>query len=188
MVIKMILKKDIVLDSNPLLRQKSKDVVLPLSDEDKKTLDDMIEYLENSQDEEKALQYDLQPGVGIAAPQIGILKKMFAVLTYDEKGKLHKYALVNPKIISTSASKAYLNTGEGCLSVQQVHQGYVKRYNKIKISAYDYVSNKDVTLTLKGYVAIVVQHEYDHLDGILYYDRINKLNPFKQEENDIIIE
>lgn len=184
----MILKKDIVLDSNPLLRKKSEEVSLPLSDEDKKTLDEMIEYLENSQDEEKALKYDLQPGVGIAAPQIGILKKMFAVLTQDEKGVLHKYALVNPKIISTSAAKAYLTSGEGCLSVQTGHQGYVKRYNKIKIKAYDYVSGKDVTLSLKGYIAIVVQHEYDHLDGILYYDRINKLYPFKKEENEIEIE
>ena len=184
----MILKKDIVLDSNPLLREKSVNVTLPLSDEDKKILDSMIEYLENSQDEEKAIEYDLQPGVGIAAPQIGILKRMFAVLTYDEKGKLHKYALVNPTIISTSAAKAYLAGGEGCLSVANTHKGFVKRYNKLKIKAYDYVSDSEVTLSLKGYLAIVVQHEYDHLDGILYYDRINKQAPFKKDEEDIEIQ
>lgn len=183
----MILKKDIVLDTDPLLRQKSEEVTLPLSKEIEEILDQMMEYLENSQDDELAKKYDLQPGVGLAAPQIGILKRMFTVLTYDEKGQLHKYALVNPKIISTSVAKAYLNTGEGCLSVPESHQGFVKRYNKIKLKAYDHISKQNVTLTLKGYVAIVVQHEYDHLDGVLYYDRINKQNPFKIDEEDIEI-
>lgn len=173
----MILKKDIILDSNPLLRKKSEDVALPLSKEDEKLLDDMMEYLENSQDEELSIKYDLQPGVGLAAPQLGILKKMFVVLTYDEKGNLHKYALVNPKIISTSVTKCYLSGGEGCLSVKDAHPGFVKRYLKIKMKAYDHISKQDVTLSLKGYVAIVLQHEYDHLFGVVYYDRINKKNP-----------
>ncbi len=173
----MILKKDIILDSNPLLRKKSEDVTLPLSKEDEQLLNDMLEYLENSQDEELSKKYDLQPGVGLAAPQLGILKKMFAVLTYDEKGNLHKYALVNPKLISNSIAKCYLAGGEGCLSVQESHPGYVKRYLKIKMKAYDHVSKQDVLLSLKRYVAIVVQHEYDHLFGTLYYDHINKNNP-----------
>ncbi len=173
----MILKKDIILDSNPLLRKKSEDVTLPLSKEDEQLLNDMLEYLENSQDEELSKKYDLQPGVGLAAPQLGILKKMFAVLTYDEKGNLHKYALVNPKLVSNSIAKCYLAGGEGCLSVQESHPGHVKRYLKIKMKAYDYVSKQDVLLSLKGYVAIVVQHEYDHLFGTLYYDHINKNNP-----------
>lgn len=183
----MILKKDIVLDFDPLLRNKSEEVPLPLSKQDEETIKDMIEYLHNSQDEELSKKYDLQPGVGIAAPQIGILKRMFAVLTCDEKGKTHEYALINPKIISTSVNKAYLTGGEGCLSVKSDHKGFVKRYNKIKIKAYDYVSKQDVLLSLKGYVAIVVQHEYDHLDGILFYDRIDKINPFKKDESDIEI-
>ena len=173
----MILKKDIILDSNPLLRKKSEDVALPLSKEDEKLLDDMMEYLENSQDEELSVKYDIQPGVGLAAPQLGILKKMFVVLTYDEKGVLHKYALVNPKIISTSVAKCYLAGGEGCLSVEEMHQGYVKRYLRIKMKAYDHISKQEVLLSLRGYVAIVLQHEYDHLFGTLYYDHINKNNP-----------
>ena len=173
----MILKKDIILDTNPLLRKKSEDVILPLSKEDEKLLDDMMEYLENSQDEELSAKYGLQPGVGLAAPQLGILKKMFVVLTYDEKGNLHKYALVNPKIISTSVAKCYLSGGEGCLSVKESHPGYVKRYLKVKMKAYDHISKQNVTLSLKGYVAIVLQHEYDHLFGVVYYDHINKKNP-----------
>ena len=179
----MILKKNIITEDNTLLRKNSEDVKLPLSKEDEKTLNDMMEYLENSQDEEMAKKYDLQPGVGLAAPQIGILKKMFVVLTYDDKGNLHKYALVNPKLISNSVAKCFLATGEGCLSVPKVHVGYVKRYMKIKMQAYDYISKQDVTLSLKGYVAIVLQHEYDHLFGILYYDRINKKDPMDNSDN-----
>lgn len=174
----MILRKDIILDNNPLLRQKSVDVTLPLSKEDEKILNEMMEYLENSQDEEKSIELDIQPGVGLAAPQIGVLKKMFVVLTTDEKGELHKYALVNPQLISHSVAKTYLSGGEGCLSVPEGHEGYVKRYQKIKMKAYDHISKQEVLLTLKGYVAIVLQHEYDHLFGVVYYDHINKNNPF----------
>lgn len=183
----MILKKDILLDNNPLLRKKSVDVALPLSKEDEKLLDDMLEYLENSQDEEKSAKYDILPGVGLAAPQLGILKKMFAIYTIDEKGKEHKYALVNPQLVSNSVAKCYLAGGEGCLSVKKEHKGYVKRYYKVKMKAYDYVSKQDVLLNLKGYVAIVLQHEYDHLFGVLFYDHINKNNPFEISENDIEI-
>ena len=174
-------------ESNKILRQVSKEVTFPLDEETKKLINDSLDYLEMSQMEEYIEKYDLRAGMGLSFVQIGILKRMFTVLTYDEKGQLHKYALVNPKIISTSVAKAYLNTGEGCLSVSESHQGFVKRYNKIKLKAYDHISKQNVTLTLKGYVAIVVQHEYDHLDGVLYYDRINKQNPFKIDEEDIEI-
>ena len=183
----MLLKKDIITDKNPLLRRKSEDVNLPLSEEDAKILDDLIEYIDNSQDPEIAEKYGLEPGVGIAAPQIGVLKKMFVVKAMDDKEVLHHYALVNPKIISNSVTPAYLQCGEGCLSVPNAHEGYVKRSYKIKIKAYDYISKQNVTLSLKGYVAIVVQHEYDHLFGILYYDRIDKNNPLQPIEGAYII-
>ncbi len=175
--VKMILKKDIITDENPLLRQKSVDVELPLSKEDEKTIKDMIEYLDLSQDEEMSKKYDLQPGVGIAAPQIGVLKKMFVVKTEDENGKLHHYALINPKIISHSVQHSYLTYGEGCLSVPNPHQGFVKRYYKVKIKAYDYLQQKEVVIVAKDYIAIVLQHEYDHLFGVLFYDHIDKNNP-----------
>lgn len=183
----MILRKDIIDDTNPLLRQKSIDVTLPLSEEDKKLLDDMMEYLENSQDDEKSVLYDIQPGVGLAAPQLGILKKMFVVLAEDEKGNLHKYALVNPKIISHSVANCHLAGGEGCLSVKNAHQGYVKRHHKIKMKAYDHISQKDVLLNVKGYIAVVLQHEYDHLFGTLFYDHIDKANPLAKPTDSIEI-
>jgi peptide deformylase len=55
------------------------------------------------------------------------------------------------------------------------------------MTAYDIVTNKDITLTATGYDAIVLQHEYDHLDGILYYDRIDKNNPFKEIDNSYLL-
>jgi len=174
----MIKTSEIISDTNPILRENSKDVSLPLSKEDEKLLDDMMEYIKLSQDKDKAIELNLNPGVGLAAPQLGILKKMFVVYTTDEKENVHEYALVNPQIVSTSVANSYLAGGEGCLSVPTMHEGYVKRHYKIKIKAYDHVSKQNVVLSLKGYVAIVVQHEYDHLFGTLYYDRINKKDPF----------
>lgn len=184
----MILRKDIIVDGDPKLRRKSEDVVFPLSKEDEKTIQDMIEYIDNSQDEELAKKLDIVPGVGIAAPQLGVLKKMFVVKTYDEDGKLHHYAMINPKLVSHSVVPSYLKGGEGCLSIPDPHFGYVKRHYKVKIKGYDYITKKDITIALKGYVAIVLQHEYDHLFGILYYDHIDKENPTKPIDGAFVIE
>jgi peptide deformylase len=164
-----------------VLHQKAKPVDMPLSDEKRKLILDMVEYLKLSQDDEFAQKNNIRPGVGIAAPQIGVSERFFAVYLEDED-KTYEYGLVNPRIASTSVKKAFLSGGEGCLSVPVDQKGYVYRYNKITIKAFDVVSNQDVTLKLTGYPAIVFQHEYDHLDGILYVDRINKKEPFYVEE------
>ena len=108
----MILSKDIIDDNNPLLREVSEPVALPLSDEDRTTLMEMFEYLRNSQDEQKAEELGIRPGVGIAAIQIGIKKRMCAILVYDydDDGEIcgeMAYALVNPRIISHSERMAY---------------------------------------------------------------------------------
>ena len=98
-----------------------------------------------------------------------------------------EYGLVNPKIIQNSMKKVALKGGEGCLSVDEDHSGFVYRYDKIVMKAYDVVSQKEVLIKAKGYDAIVLQHEYDHLDGILYYDRINKKEPNKEIPNSYLI-
>ena len=165
----MILMKDIIKEGNPILRTKCVDVELPLSKEDEDAINNMIEYLENSQDEELSKKYDLRPGVGLAAPQIGLNKKMLVILTDDEAGNLHFYPMINPKLVSYSEEKTYLEGGEGCLSVDRE----VNNDGKLN----------HCKLRLKGYVAVVFQHEYDHLNGILFVDRINKNNPFEIVEN-----
>ena len=170
------MKLKIVKDSNPIMRQKSLPVQLPLSAEDKETLDAMLDYLKKSQDDEYAAKHNIRPGVGIAAIQIGILKRMFVVYYEREEGPV-QYQLVNPKIIEYSFRKCALKDGEGCLSVDGEHPGYAHRYYKIKMEAYDALTDQEIIITARGFDAIVLQHEYDHLDGKFFYDRIDPNKP-----------
>lgn len=179
------MKLKVIKDSNPVMRMRSKEVLLPLSAEDQKTLDDMLEYLKLSQDEEYAKKHNIRAGVGLAAIQINVLKRMFVVYIEAEDG-VFQYQMVNPKIVETSVKLAALEGGEGCLSVDNDHKGLVHRFNKIRIKGYDAITKQDVDLVLTGYLAIVMQHEYDHLDGKFYYDHIDKMNPDKQKPNEII--
>jgi peptide deformylase len=77
-----------------------------------------------------------------------------------------------------SKSVSYLQEGEACLSVKKKVQGIVPRRTKIKVHAYDMLNEKEIELIAENFLAINLQHEIDHLNGILYYDHINKENPF----------
>lgn len=180
------MKLKIVKDSNPIMRKKSEPVALPLSKEDKETLDNMLEYLKLSQDEEYATKHNIRAGVGIAAIQIGLLKRMFCIY-YETEDGIVQYQLVNPKIIEYSVKKCALSNGEGCLSVDGEHPGLSHRYYKIKMAAFDALTNQDIIITARGFDAIVLQHEYDHLDGKFFYDRIDKNNPNQQLANEELI-
>ena len=170
------MKLKIIKDNNPIMRKKSLPVEMPLSKKDKETLDAMLDYLKRSQDEEYAKKHNIQPGVGMAAIQIGLLKRMF-VIYYQTEEDVVQYQLVNPVIIETSMKKCALEAGEGCLSVPEHHDGLVHRYYKIKMRAFDALTGEDIILSAQGYDAVVLQHEYDHLDGKFYYDRINPMAP-----------
>ena len=180
------MKLKIVKDNNPIMRKRSLPVNLPLSVEDKKTLDDMLEYLKLSQDEEYAAKHNIRAGVGIAAIQIGLLKRMFCIY-YETEDGIVQYQLVNPKIIEYSVKKCALQNGEGCLSVDGEHPGLSHRYYKIKMVAFDALTNQDIVITARGFDAIVLQHEYDHLDGKFFYDRIDQNNPNQQLINEELI-
>lgn len=185
----MFINNDTILpDTHEALRQKCAPVSLPLSKEDKELLLDMMQYIRNSHDPELKEKYNLRGAVGLAAPQIGVLKQMIAVgIPYDE-GEDLEFAFVNPKIISNSVQCSYLKMGESCLSVPQDHEGYVKRYARITVRGYDLLQDKEITVRLSGYEAIVLQHEIDHLSGVLYYDHINKNNPLTPIPNAVVIE
>ena len=172
----MILMKDIVLEDHPVLRDVAEEVALPASEEDKETARRMLEYVINSQNPETSQKYGLRPGIGLAAPQINVSKRIIAIHVSDEKGNLYSYALFNPKIISHSVEKCYLSSGEGCLSVERPVSGYVPRYSRVTVKGYT-AEGKEVKLRLKGLPAICVQHEIDHLNGIMFYDRINEKDP-----------
>ena len=166
----MLLMKDIIDDSNELIRTVSKEVELPLSKENHDLLMKMHEFLVASQDEELSEKYDLRPAVGIAAIQLGIPKRMCAihVLDYDEEGNVTKstdYALANPKIVSYTPKQSYLKTGEACLSVPEDVKGDVPRHAKITVEGFDVLTNKDVKIVARGFLAICLQHELDHFEG-----------------------
>jgi len=183
----MITAKDIVFDTHPLLRSVVNEVVIPLTDDDKELMKKMAEYLKNSQDKKLAKEYDLREGVGLAAPQIGLDKRIISVRAEDETGELHDYVIANPKIMSHSEERTYLPNGEGCLSVADEHFGIVPRYRRLKVKGYD-VNGDLIEVKVQGYIAIVFQHELDHLNGKLFYDHIDQENPLMPIPNAVPVE
>lgn len=173
----------IVKDPDVHLRAKSVPLKLPLSKTDLALAKRLLRYVKDSRDEEKAEKYNLKPAVGIAAPQIGENVQLCCVMAEDEDGNEHEHLMANPKIVSHSVQEVALSTGEGCLSIEESYPGYVYRAKRIKVKAYDVLKECDVELKLSDFVGIVMQHEIDHLNGILFYDRINKENPWAKKEN-----
>ncbi len=187
----MILMKDIIREGNSHLKRKAVACKIPVTIEDRKTCLSLLEYVINSQNDQKAEELNLRPAVGLAAPQIDINKRMFAILTNDEEGNPHCYAMINPKITKRSSQMTYLPDGEGCLSVDRETHGLTPRNYEIEIEGYNFNFQKNdfelIKKKLKGYVAVVFQHEYDHLDGILYvdklYDIIENAKPLFSDED-----
>ena len=181
----------VLLDNDPHLREKSLPVDLPLNQDNLNILENLMTYIIASQDDDLSEEYQLRPASGLAAPQIGINLQLFALSIEEEKEDdiiEYRYALANPKIISHSEQLAYLKSGEGCLSVETEHLGYVPRYARVRVKAYDMIQDQEITIRASGYLAIVLQHEIDHLNGILFYDHINQENPFREIPNALVIE
>ncbi len=107
-------------------------------------------------------------GVGIAAPQVGILRRLVAVQRFDKEGEPFEF-YVNPEIVEYGEPKEYGN--EGCLSVPN-HRGEVLRSRCITLRYRD-LQFKRQTEIIEDFTAVIFQHEIDHLDGILYIDRIS---------------
>ena len=145
----------IVTYPNKILREKSKPVSAELikSEEIKKLIANMKEWVGKAD------------GVGLAAVQIGVLKR---VIIIEMNGKIQ--AFINPKITKHSWKKTALE--EGCLSVPGKN-GYVKRSEKISVKALD-ENGKKIKLKTSGLISIIFQHEVDHLNGILFIDKIWK--------------
>lgn len=173
----MLRMKDILDEKDKRLRLISEEVTFPMSKEDLKNIDLMEEYLVNSQIEERAEKYDLRPGMGMAAIQIGVAKRYIVIVNETEEG-FDSYIVVNPKIISNSEEMIYVETGEGCLSVNRECEGIVPRYARVTVEGYDTDGNK-IKIRAREELAIAFQHEIDHLNGILFVDRIDKKNPYK---------
>ncbi len=177
----MLKMKDILDEKDKRLHEKSDEVTFPLSKEDKKTIKDIIELLTNSQIPELSEKYNLRPGMGLAAIQLGIKKRYFVVVHEYDEGKFDNYVLINPKIVSTSEEMIYVGEGEGCLSINRETCGIVPRHARVTLEAYDEDGNK-IRVRGREELAVAFQHEIDHLNGILFVDRIDKKDPFKNKD------
>lgn len=183
--------EDIIREGHPTLRETAKEVAFPLSEADIRLGEEMMEFLINSQDPVKAEELDLRGGVGLAAPQLNISKRITAVLIPNSDPEnpepILKDVMYNPKIVSHSVQQACLGDGEGCLSVDRNVPGYVVRSARITLT-YTNAAGESKKVRFKNYPAIVVQHEMDHLNGIMFYDHINKDNPFILKDDVLVLE
>ena len=163
------------------LRSVSEDVVIPLSNKEKELINDMVKHLTYSQIEKYSEKYNLRPGMGLAFPQVGINKRVIVIVDEYEEGKFENYVVVNPTIVSNSSEMIAAEAGEGCLSVNREVDGHVLRYARVTVDGYDIDGNK-IRVRAREDLSIAFQHEIDHLNGILFFDRINKNKKFYSEK------
>lgn len=177
----MLRTQDILDEKDPRVRAKNTDVEFPLCDEYKKIIPEMLKHLRYSQIEKLAKKYNLRPGMGLAAPQLGINKNFFVVCYEREHGKFEDYILINPKVVSCSEEMIYASEGEGCLSVNREVEGIVPRHARVTVEGYDMEGNY-IKYRVREELAIAFQHELDHLKGILFTDYIDPNDPYKDSE------
>jgi peptide deformylase len=142
---------------NPLLRQKAKPVGI-FDNELELFINDMVETM-----------YDA-PGVGLAATQLGDPRQLIVVDISKEKGEKDFMPLINPRIISSEGQQI---DEEGCLSVPEITSN-VKRFKRIVVT-YQNITGETAEITAEERFAVVLQHEIDHLHGILFIDHLSPL-------------
>ncbi|MCP4139679.1 MAG: peptide deformylase [Chloroflexi bacterium] len=167
----MALRK-IVTVPNDVLRKKTKKI--KVFDDNLRTLiDDMVETMQDA------------PGVGLAAPQIGILEQVIVIEfgdEEDEEAPSKLYTVVNPEITRMSSEKVM--GIEGCLSIPGI-VGDVERSTSIVVKGQNR-NGQSVKYKLKGWVARIFQHEIDHLSGILFTDLAESIwQPTEENEDDV---
>lgn len=156
---------DIIREGNPTLRAVAEEVTFPLSDEEIILGEKMLQFLKNSQDPVTAEKMGLRGGVGLAAPQLDISKRIIAVLVpnpEDKDGNPPKDAyslqevMYNPKVVAHSVQDAALADGEGCLSVDRVVEGYVVRHSRVTVDYFDKMV-KNIALNSK----VIIQSSFN---------------------------
>jgi peptide deformylase len=157
----------IVKDPDPILRKKSKPVT-KINRSIHKLLDDMAETM-----------YDAD-GVGLAAPQVGVLKRVIVIDTREEDGP-GLIEMINPEIVEYSGTQI---GPEGCLSIPDLN-GEVRRHKKIRVKGLDRHGN-EVEMEAEDFLARVFQHEIDHLNGILFTDIAETI--YRKEGPDNVVE
>ena len=150
--------KKILIEPNKVLRQVSKQVD-NVGDEERALMDDMLDTM-----------YDA-PGIGLAGPQVGELKRLIVVDCSRDNEKSELWQMINPEVIELSEDNTSLE--EGCLSIPG-HIAEVSRPDWIKLRFTD-IKGKEQQIKAEGLLAACIQHEIDHLNGILFIDHISKL-------------
>lgn len=176
----MFKKLNILDEKDPHLRKISENVIFPLTKEEKDLIQRMVDHLTFSQIEEYEKKYDLRPGMGLAFPQLGINKRIIVIVYEVDEETFENYVFINPKIISYSNEMIAAEAGEGCLSVNREIEGHVPRHARVTVEGFDENGNK-IKVRAREDLALAFQHEIDHLDGILFFDRIDKKKPFYKE-------
>ena len=151
-------QKKIVIEPDPILRKESEPVE-KVDDELRRLLDDMLETMYAA------------PGIGLAAVQVGILKRLIVIDISKDKEKKDPLFLINPKIISKSKQTSTYE--EGCLSLPG-HFAEIERPAECQINFIDY-NGKKKEIKANGLLSTCIQHEVDHLNGILFIDYLSKL-------------
>lgn len=152
-------KLDIIDIPHPTLKKVAKEIeVSEINDNLRAFIADMIETMQDA------------PGVGLAAPQVNVSKRLIVVDVSSEYPDRKAFALINPKIISCSGDTAI---EEGCLSVPEF-RAEIKRSKSVKVEYLDEYGNKQI-LEDEGFLAIVLQHEIDHLNGITMLDHVSPM-------------
>lgn len=177
----MFKKLNILDEKEKCLRKISVDAKFPLKKEYKTLIQRSIDELTYSQIEEYEKKYNLRPGMGLAFPQLGINERIIIIVHEVEDGKFDNYVVINPKIISYSDEMIAAEVGEGCLSVNREVEGHIPRYARVTVEGYDEDGNK-IRIRAREELSIAFQHEIDHLNGILFYDRIDPNHQFYTED------
>ena len=151
-------QRKIVIEPDPILRKKS-EILEKVDDELRKLLDDMLETMYSA------------PGIGLAAVQVGILKRLIVIDVSKEKDKKNPLFLINPEIISKSENTS--THEEGCLSLPG-HFAEIERPAECHIKYINY-EGKEKEIKASGLLSTCIQHEVDHLNGILFIDYLSKL-------------
>ena len=151
-------QRKIVIEPDPILRKKSENLE-KVDNELRLLLDDMLETMYSA------------PGIGLAAVQVGILKRLIVIDISKDKEKKNPIFLINPEIISKSKNTSIYE--EGCLSLPG-HFAEIERPEECKIKYIDY-DGKKKEMKANGLLATCIQHEIDHLNGILFIDYLSKL-------------
>ena len=151
-------KKPIIIEPDPILRKKS-DLIENVNNDLRKLLDDMLETMYSAN------------GIGLAAIQIGIPKNLIVIDLLTKEKKKDPMYFINPKIIKQSEKLSKYE--EGCLSIPNLF-AEVKRPSECEVQYLDYKGEKKI-LKATGLLATCIQHEIDHLKGILFIDYLSKL-------------